>query len=671
MSTPTPRQNPDEWAPANRTYKPNAGVPGPRDPTITPYTIAFMRAVASGLHARVVMMMFAQGGKSEALLDIIGERMANAPAPILYAGPNKQFLREQWEPRIMELLDQAPTLRAKVARGKRMTQTRKVIGGAPLRLAHARSSTALKSDPAALALTDEADELVANVKGQGDPVGLIDRRGETYADFVHAIVSTPSQGPSEVEHDDDSGLDFWAMQDPEDVDSKIWNLWQTGTRYHWAWRCPECREYFIPRFSCLDMGGDPRKISPRHARENARLICPRNGCVIRDDPEDENLKAAMNAGGVYVAPGQRVTRSGKVVGDPPDSTTVSFWVSGLASPFVTWGERAESYVTALASGDQEEVKTVINGGFGELWSPTGGDVPEWEEVRRCALPYLAGELPDGVQMLTAGVDVQKNRLVYVIRGWGPRWESWLISAGELWGPTDEDDVWADLSAVLEAPIEGMHIKRAFIDAGFRPGKKDAVPEHKVYEFCRTNSRLCYATKGFLTRPTPLTANRIDVTVRGRKAKVGLDLLRLDVNFFKSWVHARVRWPVDAPGGWHLYQDITEDYCRQIVSEARVKKPGGGFAWVEKSRNNHFLDCEALAYAAAYMAGVNKIDRRARRQEQREARQVAVERPPVPRDPRRPVPDEPPAVTPPAPRQEPPAPPAPRKPPRRSFVSSYF
>src|SRR3954462_1078509 len=106
----------------------------------------------------------------------------------------------------MALLDGAPSLAGKVARGKRMTKTRKVIAGVPLRLAHAGSSNAIKSDPFALALTDEADELVSNRKGQGNPIPLVDARGETYADFVHAIISTPSEARVETEIDPASGL---------------------------------------------------------------------------------------------------------------------------------------------------------------------------------------------------------------------------------------------------------------------------------------------------------------------------------------------------------------------------------------------------------------------------------------------------------------------------------
>lgn len=606
LCKPTPRTTPDAWGAKNRTYDPGHGRPGPRRPELTPYAIDFGRASASGeyrgrRYRRTVLAMMAQAGKSETLLDVIGERMTNAPAPVLYVGPNKQFLTEQWHPRIETLLATAAI--KPLLPNKRMTQTRKTIAGQPLRLAHAGSSTALKSDPAALAITDEADELMKNVKGQGDPIGLIDARGDTQPEFVHAIVSTPSTGPKAVQRDEETGLEFWATQAIDEIDSKIWRLWQEGTRYHWAIPCPECGTYFIPRFECLDVGGDWRKVSPAEARERACLIGP-CGCVIQDGGPE--LIEKLNSRGVYVAPGQKVLPDGTVVGDPPESDCCSFWVSGLCSPFKSWGEHASRYAAALRSGDQETVKTVTNQGFGELWAPVGGDVPEWEEVKRLSLPYRRGEVPDDAVLLTSGVDVQKNRLVYVVRGWGARSESWLVDDGELWGATDQEEVWTDLADLLGSTYQGLPIRRAFIDSGFRPGKREVLPEHMVYEFCRRNSRVAYATKGFDTRQTPLTVRRIEVNARGMKAKVGLDLVSLDSDFFKSWVHARVRWPEGQPGGWHLHQDVTEAYCKQIVSEARAKKPGGGHQWILRNGQNHFLDAEALAYAAAFNLGVQRI-----------------------------------------------------------------
>jgi hypothetical protein len=52
-----------------------------------------------------------------------------------------------------------------------------------------------------------------------------------------------------------------------------------------------------------------------------------------------------------------------------------------------------------------------------------------------------------------------------------------------------------------------------------------------------------------------------------------------------------------------------------VSEGRVKKPSDGYIWVQRWRDNHFLDCEAVAYAAACMLGVHRISDSAQRRRQ--------------------------------------------------------
>jgi phage terminase large subunit GpA-like protein len=324
---------------------------------------------------------------------------------------------------------------------------------------------------------------------------------------------------------------------------------------------------------------------------------------------EEQHKFEMNAAGNYVAPGQQINAEGVVTGAPPLSTTISFWVSGLASPFVPFGERAGRYVEALQSGDPEEVQTVINGGFGELWAVSGGDAPEWMEVSRKSTDsiYRRGELPAGVVYLTMTVDVQKNRLVWVIRGWGARATSWLIDGGELMGETIEAEVWNDLAHLLTTPVGDLPIKLALIDSGFRPGKPHELPLNRVYEFCRRFKRLVRPTKGSSSpMRVPLIVSKQEVTPKGKAAKYGLELIRLDTDHWKSWVHERVRWPNDQLGAWHLPIDISDDYCMQVVSEARVRRPSGGVSWVQKSRANHFLDCEAMQAAAGYLLNVQRM-----------------------------------------------------------------
>jgi phage terminase large subunit GpA-like protein len=558
--------------------------------------------IASGKYKRVVLVFGAQTGKTELMLDVAGQRLDQRPAPILYVGPNKQFLSEQFEPRVMQLLDEAPTLAAKVARGKRMTRTRKMVAGVPFRLAHSGSSTALKSDPAALALVDEFDEMVSNVNEQGNPLGLVERRGDTFADFVSVVSSTPKLGRVAAVKDITSGLYFWDMAVAEDVESPIWQLWQQGTRHHWCWPCPVCHEYFVPRFNLMRY---PLKATPLEAARAVYIECPNCGGVI-----ENHHKAGMNERGRFVAPGQSVDKNGVLHGAPKEQLTISYWVSGLASPFVSFGERIATYVEALMTADDGMVQMAVNAGFGELHSPGGGEVPEWGEIKEksARATYRRGEVPEDAIYLVLTADVQKQTIPYVIRAWGARATSWLVDYGYLRGDTAEEDIWGALGDLLVTPIGAIPIKLAFVDSGFRPGKTDTLPLNRVYEFCRRFMRRARATKGSSApMRVPLIFNKIEVSRKdGRGAKYGLDLVRLDTDHWKCWVHERLRWPEDRIGGWHIFKGIDDDYCHQLVSEARMKLPTGKVEWVQRSRDNHYFDCEAMQAAAGYLLNVQRI-----------------------------------------------------------------
>src|SRR5262245_54591914 len=75
---------PDRWGAENRVYPPTSGKPGPRDPALTPYVIPFERGFADRRYRRNVMVTAAQSGKSDSLLDVIGERLDTRPVPIIY-----------------------------------------------------------------------------------------------------------------------------------------------------------------------------------------------------------------------------------------------------------------------------------------------------------------------------------------------------------------------------------------------------------------------------------------------------------------------------------------------------------------------------------------------------------------------------------------------------------
>lgn len=564
--------------------------------------IPFARRVHEARHRRVVAVTAAQSGKTDNLLDIIGARLDQRPAPILYVGPSDDFVKDQFEPRLMGLINEAKTLSNKVIRGRRMKLKLKMVAGVRVRLASAGSSTALKSDPFALGIVDEYDEMTANIKGQGDPLGLVEARGETYADFVTAITSTPSQGFAETEVDKVNGLTFWRIGDAEQIVSPIWRLLQEGTRHHFAWPCPHCGEFFIPMRRHLTW---PKGSTPAQAKRSAFLCCPANGCVI-----ENHAKSEMIAHGVMIAPGQTLADA-QAEQNEPENSTWSSWTSGLCSPFVTWGQRAESFLKAELSGEEDKIQTIVNAGFGELYTPgASGDLPEWKAVPAHRLPYQRGEAPLGVLRVVAGVDVQKRSLVYVIRGFGSRGSSWLLDYGYLLGSTAEPEVWHDLTLKMTSPIGGLIIEKVFIDSGFRPDKVEMGDEHKVYEWAHRNSFIAMPTKGRDTLGgKPFTVAKIEVRPNGKLAPYSIDLVHINTDFFKGLVHSRLKTPLDEPGAFFLFsqeEDAYEDYGRQLVSEVRVLGERFKPEWIKRQRDNHFLDAEALAAAAAYMLNVQAI-----------------------------------------------------------------
>lgn len=592
------KRHPDEWADDNRVLPKGAAIPGPFVSARTPYMLPIMRAFHDPGYGTVVGVMGSQMGKTDSVLNIIGQRADDAPAPILYVGPSRDFVEDEFEPRFMDMIAGVASLSGKLAGGKKNKKSRKEIAGIQVRFGWAGSATQLAGFPAALAILDERDRMDANVKGEGDPEELVEGRGDTHPDYTKGVFSTPLVGNVTAEYDEEAGLTRWSVEEPEAISSPTWRLWQQSTRHEWAWPCPLCGDYFIPRFELLKW---PEGASPAEARRDAWVECPHCGGII-----EEEHKADMNARGVAVAPGQHVEPDGTVVGDPPDTDIYGLWVSGLASPWRTFGQRAERFLKAVLSGSQEKIQGVINTGFGELFR-LGADEPvAWKEIIEAREPYRFGEMPDGVRVVTAGVDVQSDRLVYVVRGWGVRYESWLLDAGELFGDTRYDEVWTAAADLLVKDFGQFRIRRMMVDSGFRPGKPGLFPTNKIYEFCRRFRPTVCACKGRAELDKPMYMSNIDITINGRVFKGGLQLWHLNTDYLKSWVQQRLDWPEDQPGGFHISIDATEDYCKQLVSEARVVKPSGHSTWVKVRRDNHYLDCEALAHAGAELLKVGLL-----------------------------------------------------------------
>jgi phage terminase large subunit GpA-like protein len=591
---PSPKTTPDVWGSDNRVYPLSAGRPGRRNPAVTPYAVPFARALSDPRYETVVFVTGTQSGKTDTILDVIGWQLDTRPRPILYVGPSKDFVADQFEPRLMALFDESQRLAARVARGKRNKKTVKIVNGVRVRLGWAGSATSLSSDQAGLVLIDEYSKMFRTSNKAGDPYVLAKARADTYADRKIGVTSTPEDGQAEIEHDAASGLAFWKVMPTDSISCRTWLRWQTGTRHHMAWRCPHCDEWFIPRYRDLRW---PEGANSDEARRSTYLCCPSNGCVI-----DESEKETMNAGAQPVAPGEFVREDGSVGGDPADTTTYSLWASGLMSPFLSWGERVEEILKSRQVGDPSSEKAAVNK-LGELWfDAAGSQISDADFDRKVIRGVRLGDVPPEVLRVTLGADVQKNRIVYVVRGWGSLARSWLLDRGEVWGLTNESDVWSRFESVLQKTFAGLRIERVLIDAGFRPDKKEAGDYHKVYDFCRRWRWLCTPTRGHRTQSMPVIMKPLEVSALGKKDVFAVNVGHVDTDYFKSLVHSRLWTPVEQPGSLSIAEDAGDDYRKQLMSE--VRSDDG--VWTPIYRENHYFDAEVLAAVGGFLLKVHAI-----------------------------------------------------------------
>jgi len=509
-----------------------------------------MDAVSDPTVREIVVMKSAQVGWTEILGNCVGYYIDRDASPILMIQPTLEMAETWSKDRLAPMIRDTPALRGKIqdarSRDSGNTLLHKTFPGGHVTIAGANSPSGLASRPIRIVLCDEVDRYPASAGTEGDPISLARKRSTTFWNRKLLMGSTPTvKGSSRIE----------AAFDASDQ------------RYYMV-PCPHCETFQRMRWDNVKW--------PQDEPRAAYYACPECGGVIED-----RHKMFMLSQGRWEATKQ----SDGVAG---------FHINELYSPWVGFGDTAASFVDAKRS--PETLQTWVNTALGETWVERG-DVPTHDRVMQMRAEYCSREVPDGSVVLTAGIDVQKDRLVYVVKSWGYGMASWLVEFGQMWGETDKPDVWERLADVLGTDYGGHQIRLALVDSGFRA---DAV-----YAFCRGNP-LALPSKGHESLTQPVRMSRVDVTVRGVQIKNGVKLWHVDSGYFKQLVHSRIDWPQDQPGAWHLPSDISEDYARQVVAESKITLPSGKVVWKRHDRENHALDCEAYAAAAARILGVDRM-----------------------------------------------------------------
>jgi phage terminase large subunit GpA-like protein len=127
----------------------------------------------------------------------------------------------------------------------------------------------------------------------------------------------------------------------------------------------------------------------------------------------------------------------------------------------------------------------------------------------------------------------------------------------------------------------------------------------VYQFCRRYYGRAIPTKGRQQQDKPYKFAEVDQKGHERQP---LKLMHVHTDHFKSWVHARIVWPVEHAGAWFIAQDASDDYCQQVVAEARLVTQAGRVFWHKLRTDNHYFDAEVLAATAAHLEQVHRLPR---------------------------------------------------------------
>jgi len=542
-----------EWADKYRMLPATTAEPGPWRTSRLPYLREIMDCLSvSSPIERVVLMKGAQTGGTEAGLNAIGYWIHHAPGLILAVWPSIEMVRRNSRTRIDPLIEGTPELRAKVSPSRSKdpgnTVALKEFAGGALIMTGANSATGLRSTSARYLILDEVDAFPADADGEGDPVALAIQRVVTFRGRRKIfMISTPSEAGS----------------------SRIERAYLESDQRKFFVRCPHCNDFQL----LVWKGVTWPKGEPRQAFYTCQI--EKCGGIV-----EERDKPALLATGEW-----RATAKG-------DGFTAGFHLSALYSPFETWAEIAAEFYTAHK--DPIRLKSWTNLKLGEPFEDRDSEAIDGAAFL-ARLEDWGERIPAAVTIITAGVDVQGDRIEWEIVGWGPGDESWSLSYDRVWGDPGRPELWdtvdKELQRTFDHPRLGpMPVRAVAIDSG---GHHTQI----VYRFCRERStRLLWAIKGRGGPGIPVWPQR---PPRPRD-KIYTPYI-VGVDSAKEVVAARLRTTDQGPGYCHFPVGRDLDYFRQLTAEHVVKSYRRGVLIREWRKDpgvrNEALDCRVYSYAA--------------------------------------------------------------------------
>jgi phage terminase large subunit GpA-like protein len=509
-----------------------------------------MDAISDASIREVWVMKSAQVGWTEILNNCIGFHVHQDPAPMLLVQPTLEMAEAWSKDRLAPMVRDTPALSEKIAdprsRDSGNTLLHKKFAGGHLTVAGANSPAGLASRPIRIVLFDEVDRYPASAGTEGDPISLGKKRTATFWNRKVLAGSTPTiKGSSRIEAGFDSG------------DQRFYQV-----------PCPHCNEFQRLMWAQVQW--------PEGQPELAHYVCQHCGTMLT-----EQDKPGMLAAGEWVA-------------SRPSLGIASFHISELYSPWSSWREMAVAFVQAKKF--PETLQTWINTSLGETYEERG------EEVGAVGLAsrreqYDAQRIPPAVLLLTAGVDVQDDRLEVSVWGWGRDEEAWLVEHSILPGDPGSDSLWLDLDGLLARPRtredgSKMLIEATAVDSG-------GHFTQQVYQYAaRRKARRIWAIKGAGGFGRLIWPKRA-----GRAGKTAAQVHIVGVDTAKDVLFGRLK-RVHEPGAGYLHfpASVDEQFFEQLTNESLIYRVVQGrrmrsYRPRAAGVRTEALDCMVYAYAA--------------------------------------------------------------------------
>lgn len=410
--------------------------------------------------------------------------------------------------------------------------------------------------------------------------------------------------------------------------ARTWREYQAGTASQIVLRCPGCRAWVCPERD--DLVGWQDADEHAEARERSAFACPECGQFW-----SEAEREAANAGAKLLHKGQSIDRRGRISGSPPRSDTLGFRWSAVHNLFVAAGDVGGDEWRAARDPDEDNAeKEMLQFVWARPYQPPQIELTPLssEAVRRRARGWRKGMVPEGTQVLTAGIDLGKWSGHWVLLAWMPEVRLHLCEYGIF-------DVHSEELGVERGILQALREFRELVEAGWPSETGHRIPEQvwidsgyqkdPVYAFCREAGGRYRPTKGYgagqrrrsVYAPPRQKSNVVRLISEGyhltRERADRIDLIHVDANHWKSWLQERLSTPAAEPGALTLYEATSAGehikISKHFTAEKEVEEfePGRGVVtrWETVSRQNHWFDAAYLACAAGHFAGERLVQSR--------------------------------------------------------------